>query len=142
MASDGATSEMQCRWLVNCAGLLGAGSAAAESMASRRTDCGSAFYAKGNYFACQGVQPFRRLVYPMPNEGGGSAFTLRWTSAEPRASAPMSNGWQSPSTASIPLAPVVLRRNPRILAGYPAGSLQPAYAGVRPKLVGPGTAAG
>ena len=28
------------------------------------------YYAKGNYFACHGVKPFKHLVYPMPNNAG------------------------------------------------------------------------
>src|SRR5688572_17150244 len=69
VSSGGATSELRCRWLINCAGL------SAPHML-RQIDgyppqrLRRAFYAKGSYFACQGMLPFKRLVYPMPNEAG------------------------------------------------------------------------
>ncbi len=141
VASGGATSELQCRWLVNCAGL--------SAPALLRLIDGypphrlrQAFYAKGNYFACQGVRPFKRLVYPMPNEaglgvhatldlGGTTRFgpDVEWV-AEPEYGV-------DPARAESFYAAIR-----EYWPDIPQGSLQPAYAGVRPKLVGPGTAAG
>ena len=98
-ASDAATSEIECKWLVNSAGLSALdllqrinGRAPGEP---RR-----AYYAKGNYFACQGVKPFRRLVYPMPNEGGLGVHATLDLDGTTR-SAPMSSGWSVPTIASI-----------------------------------------
>src|SRR6185369_14177316 len=67
--SGGTTSELQCRWLVNCAEL--STPQMLRSLAGYpQQRLRAAFYAKGNYFSCQGVRPFKRLVYPMPNEAG------------------------------------------------------------------------
>jgi L-2-hydroxyglutarate oxidase LhgO len=96
-----------------------------------------AYFAKGNYFACSG-RPFRRLVYPMPNEAGlgihatidlngGTRFgpDVEWT-----------------DSLSYDVDPALASGFDQSIREYwPAlddGALQPAYAGIRPKLVGPG----
>lgn len=141
VASGGATSELQCRWLVNCAGLSAPHLLRLiEGYPPQRLR--QAFYAKGNYFACHGVRPFKRLVYPMPNEAGlGVHATLdldgttrfgpdvEWV-AEPEYGV-------DPARAESFYAAIR-----EYWPDIPQGSLQPAYAGVRPKLVGPGAAAG
>lgn len=141
VTSGGATSELRCRWLVNCAGL--------SALHMLRQIDGyppqrlrEAFYAKGSYFTCQGVRPFKRLVYPMPSEAGlGVHATLdldgttrfgpdvEWV-AEPDYSV-------DPARAESFYAAIR-----EYWPDIPRGSLQPAYAGVRPKLVGPASPAG
>lgn len=100
------------------------------------------YYAKGSYFACRGVRPFNRLVYPMPSEAGlGVHATLdldgttrfgpdvEWVD-EPEYSVDPSRAEQFYGAIR------------EYWPGLPDGALQPAYAGVRPKLVGPGSPAG
>jgi L-2-hydroxyglutarate oxidase LhgO len=66
---DGSASTVACKHLLNCAGL------AALALLGRirgypREKVRTPYYAKGNYFACHGVKPFKHLVYPMPNNAG------------------------------------------------------------------------
>lgn len=96
------------------------------------------YFAKGNYYALSGRAPFSRLIYPVPEEGGlGVHLTLdlngqvrfgpdvEWTdtleySVDPRRC----NSFYAE----------VRKYWPQL----PEDSLTPTYAGIRPKLSGPG----
>jgi len=142
--STGGADPMRlcCRMLVNSAGLAAQQMAASiEGLAPQHVP--PAYYAKGHYFSLAARAPFTHLVYPMPDEAGlGIHVTLdlagrckfgpdvtRWLSApdyvfedglEPRFAAAIRRYWP----------------------GLPDGALQPDYTGVRPKVSGPGQAAG
>lgn len=138
--SGGSESELQCNWLVNCAGL------SALDLLRRvrgypQTRWRQPYYAKGNYFVCQGVKPFRRLVYPMPNNAGlGVHATLdmdgitrfgpdvQWVD---RPEYDVDDGRVQSFYSAIR----------EYWPSIPEGALQPGYAGVRPKLVGAGASA-
>jgi L-2-hydroxyglutarate oxidase LhgO len=135
-----APMSLHCRVLVNAAGLH------AQALARRFAGLPPAtvpprFLAKGNYFTLSGRSPFSRLIYPMPDAAGlGVHLTLdlggqarfgpdvEWVDSidytvDPRRGdgfyAAVRNYWP----------------------GLPDGALQPGYAGIRPKAVGPGDAA-
>jgi L-2-hydroxyglutarate oxidase LhgO len=94
--------------------------------------------AKGNYFGCRGKPAFSRLIYPAPVDGGlGTHVTLdlagrirfgpdvEWIEQEEYEVDPLR---AESFYASIR----------RYWPGLPDGALVPDYAGVRPKLTGPG----
>lgn len=139
VASDSSASELRCRWLVNCAG-LGAMDLLARIEGYPAQRLRKAWYAKGNYFACQGVRPFRRLVYPMPNNAGlGIHATLDLdgtTRFGPDVEWVDGPDYRVDPARAASFYAAIREYWPTI----PADSLQPAYAGVRPKLVGPGSA--
>jgi L-2-hydroxyglutarate oxidase LhgO len=97
------------------------------------------YFGKGNYFALQGAKaPFARLIYPPPipgalgthyrrDLGGVARFgpDLQFVEAEDYS--------VDPARAASFYATVR-----RFWPGLPDGSLQPDYAGIRPKLHGPG----
>ena len=100
-------------------------------------------WARGHYFACPGKPAFTRLIYPMPDEAGlGVHVTLdlggqmrfgpdvQWV---PRMARGEEDYYVDPARAE-PFAAAIRRYWP----GLPDGVLQPAYAGIRPKLSGPG----
>jgi L-2-hydroxyglutarate oxidase LhgO len=130
-------TQLATGWLVNCAGLDAPGVAASiegfPAPHARR-----AYYAKGNYFSLAGRSPFRRLVYPIPEPGGlGVHLTLDLAG---RARFGPDVEW-----VDAPRYDVDPRRADRfypVIRGYwpglPDGALLPAYAGVRPKIAGPG----
>ncbi|MBM3578841.1 MAG: NAD(P)/FAD-dependent oxidoreductase [Alphaproteobacteria bacterium] len=101
------------------------------------------FLAKGSYFSYPGVQRFSRLIYPVPVQGGlGVHLTLDLAGAMrfgPDVEWLTSN---DPDMVDFAVDPkraqsfyASIRRYWPELAD---GSLQPGYAGVRPKLCGPG----
>ncbi|WP_414472331.1 NAD(P)/FAD-dependent oxidoreductase [Microvirga sp. M2] len=94
--------------------------------------------AKGNYFGCLGKPAFSRLIYPAPVDGGlGTHVTLdlagrmrfgpdvEWIDREIYDVDP---GRAEGFHAAIR----------RYWPGLPDGALVPDYAGIRPKLTGPG----
>jgi L-2-hydroxyglutarate oxidase LhgO len=95
-------------------------------------------FGKGNYFGCLGKPAFSRLIYPAPVEGGlGTHLTIdlagrmrfgpdvEWVKTEAYE--------VDPSRAAIFYASIR-----RFWPGLPDGALVPDYAGIRPKLTGPG----
>jgi L-2-hydroxyglutarate oxidase LhgO len=137
VASDGASAELRCRWLVNCAGLW-APLLLRQVQGYPANRLRQPLFAKGNYFACHGVRPFRRLVYPMPNNAGlGIHATLDLdgtTRFGPDVEWVDQPGYGVDASRVESFYAAIREYWP----GIPQGSLQPAYAGVRPKLVGPG----
>jgi L-2-hydroxyglutarate oxidase LhgO len=126
--------------IVNCAGLTAHYVAASiEGFPARYIP--NIRYAKGSYFALTGASPFDRLVYPAPTEGshlgvhatidlaGAARFgpDTEWVEAIDYA--------VDPARATI-FADVIRQYWP----GLDAGRLYPAYAGIRPKISGPGEA--
>ncbi|HEY5806879.1 MAG TPA: NAD(P)/FAD-dependent oxidoreductase [Povalibacter sp.] len=131
-------SSLQCRLLINCAGLN-----AVEFL--QRLEgypqelLRTAYVAKGNYFSCQGVRPFKRLVYPMPESAGLGIHATLDLDGTTRFGPDVE--WVSelsykvdPSRAESFYAAIR-----EYWPAIPEGVLQPAYAGMRPKLVGPGS---
>lgn len=121
----------------NCAG-LGAHRVALAFEGLRREAVPPLHLAKGSYFSLSGPAPFSRLVYPVPAPGGlGVHLTLdlagqarfgpdvEWVDREEYG--------VDPRRADAFAAEVR-----KYWPGLPDGALQPAYAGIRPKLSGPG----
>ena len=140
IAVNGGEPELRTRLLVNSAGV--AAPAVARLMEGfPAADLPVAHYAKGSYFTLDGRSPFRRLVYPIPEPGGlGIHLTLDLGG---RARFGPDVEW-----IDSPEYDVDVRRGERFYAairrywpGLRDGALQPAYAGVRPKISGPHEAA-
>lgn len=125
------------RTLVNSAGLT------APSVARRIEGMPAALvpperYAKGNYYSLQGRAPFARLVYPVPEPGGlGVHVTLDLAG---RARFGPDVEWVGKIDYSVDprRAERFYRAIRRYWPGLREGSLAPAYAGIRPKICGPG----
>ena len=140
VGSDGSTSELRCNWLVNCAGL------SALELLSRvkgypQSRLRKTHYAKGNYFACQGVRPFQRLVYPMPNNAGLGVHATLDMDGTTRFGPDVEWVEQPDYRVDPARAETFYEAIREYWPTIPDHCLQPAYAGVRPKLVGPESAA-
>lgn len=102
-----------------------------------------AFFAKGSYFALKRRAPFSRLIYPLPEPGGlGVHLTLDLAG---RARFGPDVEWLATSderALDYAVDPArAARFHAAIRAYWPdlrADDLAPDYAGVRPKIVGPG----
>ncbi len=137
---EGATTELACRQLINSAGLHAPGLARRiEGLAAEHVP--KAWYAKGNYFTLSGRCPFSQLIYPIPNEAGlGVHLTLDL--AGQGKFGPDVEWVERPEYEVNPRrADGFYEEIRRYWPGLPDGALQPGYAGIRPKVVGPGQAA-
>ncbi|MFZ4512948.1 MAG: NAD(P)/FAD-dependent oxidoreductase [Geothrix sp.] len=94
--------------------------------------------AKGNYYGLSGSAPFSRLVYPVPSHGGLGVHLTLDLGGQARFGPDVE--WLERENYDV---------DPRRADGFYAairtywpdlaeGALQPAYAGIRPKLHGPG----
>ncbi|MEP7247926.1 MAG: NAD(P)/FAD-dependent oxidoreductase [Gammaproteobacteria bacterium] len=130
-------SQLKARLLINCAGLHAPHVAQSiEGFPAQHVP--RAWFAKGTYFTLAGRSPFTRLVYPLPEPGGlGVHLTLdlsgrarfgpdvQWIEApDYRVDSSRAERFYGAVRAYWP--------------GLPDGALQPAYAGIRPKISGPG----
>ena len=130
------------RSVVNSAGLH------AQSLARRieGLDAGHvppSFWARGHYFSLPGRAAFTHLIYPLPEPGGlGTHVTLdlggqmrfgpdvQWV---PTSALGEEDYRVDPARAAAFEASIR-----RYWPALPTGALQPDYAGIRPKVVGPG----
>lgn len=132
-----------CRTVVNAAG-LGA-QQITRALAGARTEAVPPLHlAKGNYFDLTSRPPFSRLVYPMPTTAGlGVHYTVdmagrgrfgpdvEWL-APPAVERfdPAALDYRVAAERADGFAGAIRRYWP----GLPDGALQPAYAGIRPKV--------
>jgi len=137
--------ELTARVVVNSAGLWAPAVAAAiNGLAPERVP--QARYAKGNYFSLAGRAPFTHLIYPIPEQAGLGVHLTLDLAGQARFGPDVE--WIEPATPDDIDYRVGADRADGFEAairtywpGLPAGALQPAYSGVRPKLQSPGEAA-
>jgi len=129
--------RISCDVLVNAAG-LSAQRVAATIEGYPKERIPSLRLARGNYFSLTRAAPFARLIYPLPVDGGmGVHLTLDLGGA---ARFGPDVEWVDRIDFNVDARRAQLFY-PSIRAYWPQlpdGALQPAYAGIRPKLSGPG----
>jgi L-2-hydroxyglutarate oxidase LhgO len=96
------------------------------------------YLARGNYFSISGRAPFSRLIYPMPNEAGLGVHLTIDLGGQARFGPDVE--WVD--TINYDVDPRRAESFYAAIRAYwpalPDDALQPAYAGIRPKLSGPG----
>ena len=129
-------TTIHCRFLVNAAGLYAAALAHALKGLSPET-IPPAYFCRGVYFTLSGRAPFRRLIYPVPVAGGLGVHITLDLAGQARF---------GPDVEWIPAVDYTVdpARGDVFYAAVRTywpdlrdGSLQPGYAGVRPKISGP-----
>lgn len=135
--SAGAPFSIDCRCLVNAAGLQAQAVAAGiEGLPAAAIP--PLHYLRGHYFRLPGPAPFARLVYPLPEADGlGIHATLDLADQVrfgPDAEAVTTVDYRV-AEARRPLFEQAIRR---YWPALPAGALQPDYAGIRPRLAANG----
>jgi L-2-hydroxyglutarate oxidase LhgO len=137
--------ELAAAIVVNAAGLW-APAVAATVAGLAAAQVPSARYAKGNYFSLSGRAPFSRLIYPVPEAAGLGVHLTLDLAGQARFGPDVQ--WIEPATpeaidyrVDASRAAAFEAEVRRYWPGLPAGALQPAYSGVRPKLHAPGGAA-
>lgn len=130
---------IEARVLINAAG-LGAQAVAASIAGVAPDSIPKQYLGKGSYFTLAGKAPFARLIYPVPGHGhlgvhltidmGGQAKfgpNMEWVEAL---------NYDVDAATGEAFYGAVRRYWP----GLEDGALGPAYAGIRPKIHGPGEA--
>jgi L-2-hydroxyglutarate oxidase LhgO len=132
---------VRARTVVNSAGLQ------ADRVAASIQDFPAQFipkvsFAKGSYFALSGASPFSRLIYPAPPSGGHLGIHMTLDLGGAARFGPDSEWVQSLDYAVDPQRLVLFAEAIRqYWPGLTEVKLYPAYAGIRPKVSGPGEAA-
>jgi L-2-hydroxyglutarate oxidase LhgO len=129
--------KLSARYFINAAG-LGAEKLSRRIAGVPANSVPRIYLAKGVYFTLRGRSPFRRLVYPLPDAATlGVHVTLDLAG---RARFGPDLEWvdridYDVDAARAPLFAAAIRR---YWPDLPDEALEPGYAGIRPKIQGPG----
>ena len=123
--------------LVNATG-FSAPLLAGKTKGLKAEDVPTAYYAKGNYFTLASRAPFSRLIYPVPEKAGLGVHLTLDMGGQARFG-PDVEWVDSPDYSVDPARGEVFYAAIRdYWPDLPDDSLQPGYAGIRPKLQAPG----
>lgn len=127
---------LRARLLVNCAG-LSATHMATSIAGFPEARVPGAWLAKGNYYMLAGRAPFSRLVYPVPEPGGLGVHLTLDLAGQARFGPDVE--WIDAVDYRVDprRADVFYRAIRAYWPKLPDDSLQPAYAGIRPKISPP-----
>lgn len=124
--------------VVNAAG-FGAPGIAARTEGYLESSVPRLHLARGNYFGCTGKPAFTRLIYPAPRVDGGLGIHLTLDLNGRVRFGPDVEWINEPDYRVDPArAESFYGAIRRYWPGLPEGVLFPDYAGLRPKLTGPG----
>jgi L-2-hydroxyglutarate oxidase LhgO len=126
--------------VINCAG-LGAQSLAGATEGYPSERIPRLVFAKGNYFSFAGRPAFSRLIYPVPVPGGLGVHVTLDLAGRMRFGPDIEWIEQENYDVDAGRANAFYERIRQYWPGLPEKSLVPDYAGIRPKLSGPGEAA-
>ena len=129
--------SLQTRVLINTAG-LGATAIAREIEGFPRDAVPPFYLARGCYFALAAPAPFRRLVYPIPVVGGLGVHLTLDLGGQARFGPDIEWVQEESYEVDPRRAHAFYEEIRRYWPDLADGSLVPAYAGIRPKISGPG----
>lgn len=132
--------RLSCAAFVNAAG-LGAVSLARAIDGIPPDAIPPAYFCKGSYFTLSGRAPFSRLVYPVPEQAGLGVHLTLDLGGQARFG-PDTEWIDAPNYDVDPArGDVFYAAIRRYWPALPDGALNPAYAGIRPKIVPAGAPA-
>ena len=95
------------------------------------------FYAKGNYYSLARKNPFKRLIYPVPEPGGLGVHVTLDMAGQARFGPDVEWVERIDYAVDPRRADRFYDAIRRYWPGLPDGALAPGYAGIRPKTAGP-----
>ena len=128
------------RLVVNCAA-LGAQAVAHSIEGFPAAHIPQLRYARGNYFAISGRSPFSHLIYPLPEAAGLGVHLTIDMGGQAKFGPDVEWIDQPDYSVDATLADAFYREIMKYWPGIKDHALQPAYAGIRPKINGPNEAA-
>jgi L-2-hydroxyglutarate oxidase LhgO len=128
---------LKARTVINCAG-LGAQALGRAIGGVLPASIPPQHYAKGSYFYLSGKAPFSRLIYPLPGKASLGLHYTRDLAGQGRFGPDIE--WVDTIDYQVSEAREALFYEAirRYWPGLPDGALRPGYAGIRPKIQGPG----
>jgi L-2-hydroxyglutarate oxidase LhgO len=101
----------------------------------------SSYFCKGNYFTLSGARPFRRLIYPVPEEAGLGVHVTVDLGGQVRFGPDVE--WLEALDYDVDpaRAEVFYDAVRQYYPGLKDGAIEPGYAGIRPKISPKGTQA-
>ncbi len=128
---------LECRAVVNAVGLHAPAVARSIEGVPEGT-VPRAYLCKGNYYSLQGRAPFSRLIYPVPEAAGLGVHLTLDLGGQARFGPDTEWVEREEYDVDIGRAAVFYGAIRRYWPGLPDGALAPGYAGIRPKISGPG----
>ena len=139
-AGSDAEVELEAATVVNCAGLWAPHAASRIGGLDQET-IPVPYFAKGNYYSLTGKAPFSHLIYPMPEAGGLGVHLTLDLGGQARFGPDVEWLDKVDGTIDYTVDPRRADKFYREIRAYwpnlPDAALQPAYAGVRPKISPP-----
>jgi len=133
--SQGEHLSIKCKYLINCAGLHSE-SVAHTIQGLNKSHIPKLHWCRGHYFSYQGKSPFKQLIYPIPRDNGLGIHASLDMGGQlkfgPDTQYIDQLNYDFPSKLKEKFLSQVSQYFPNI----DASKLQPAYAGIRPKLQG------
>lgn len=133
---SGETLTLDCRAVINCAG-LGAQSVAGALDGLAPASIPARHLGKGSYFTLSRPAPFRRLIYPVPVPGSLGLHYTRDLGGQAKFGPDIEWVDEIDYQVEAGAADKFYEAIRRYWPGLKDGALQPGYAGIRPKLHGP-----
>ena len=133
----GEATRIACRYLVNSAG-LGAQALGRAIAGLDPATVPAQFFCKGSYFSLIGRQPFSRLIYPVPLSASLGVHVTVDMGGRNRFGPDQEWIDEIDYDVDVGRAEVFYDAIRRYWPALPDDALQPAYAGIRPKVQKPG----
>ncbi|WP_321389838.1 NAD(P)/FAD-dependent oxidoreductase [Emcibacter sp.] len=134
--ANGQEMMLACRTLVNAAG-LGATTLAANLQELKPATIPRTWFAKGNYFSYAGKIPFNHLIYPVPTKGSLGTHLTPDLGGQGKFGPDIQ--WVEEENYEVDESrkPLFVESIRKYWPGLDESRLQPAYSGIRPKVVPP-----
>lgn len=136
----GEPMTLKARTVVNATGLK-AQEVAKSLSGLPRSSIPTLYLAKGNYFTLRGRSPFSKLIYPLPDCAGLGIHLTLDMGGQARFGPDVEWVGEADHDVDRRRGDAFYGAIRRYFPDLADGALQPGYAGVRPKLHGPGGAA-
>lgn len=132
------TADLRCRYVVNASGLHARETWRKLLYGYPDTNLPEQFFAKGHYYTYAGNAPFKRLVYPVPAAGGlgihATVDLMGQVRFGPDVQWVDELDYEFDNSRRETFGQAISRYYP----GVDSTRLQPAYTGIRPKVVAAG----
>ncbi len=133
--SQGEHLSIRCKYLINCAGLHS--EAIAHTIKGlNKSHIPKLHWCRGHYFSYQGKSPFKQLIYPIPRDNGLGIHASLDMAGQLKFGPDTQYVEQLNYDFPSKLKEKFLKQVSQYFPNIEADKLQPAYAGIRPKLQG------